>query len=281
MSDVHLIAVPYDSGIRGWRMGAGPVHLLESGLENRLRAAGHRVETHWIEAPADPPPVEIRTAFQLAADLAGVVRQARSAGALPIVLAGNCATAMGTLAGLSDVEPGIVWLDAHADLNTPETTRSGFLDGMALAIATGRCWEQMAGTIPGFRPIHDDTVCLIGTRDFDPAESEHLLRSETPVLSVVDYPQWLSPTLESFRTRTDAVYLHIDLDVLDPSEGRANAFAVDGGLLLREVLHVIETIRETIPIAAVALTAYDPSCDADGRIRAAAEAIVIELSRGA
>jgi arginase len=273
----HLIAVPYDSGIRGWRMGAGPIHLLESGLADHLRAGGRTVQTQWIEAPADPPPVEIRTAFQLAADVADAVRQARAAGALPVVLAGNCATAMGTLAGLSDADPAVVWLDAHADLNTPETTRSGFLDGMALAIATGRCWEQMAAAIPGFRPIPDDNVCLIGTRDLDPAESEHLLRSETPALSVDYYPEQLGPTLESLRARTDSVYLHIDLDVLDPSEGRANGFAVDGGLLLRDVLNVIEPIRETLPIAAVALTAYDPSCDGDGRIRAAAQAILIGL----
>lgn len=281
MTDVHLIAVPWDSGIRGWRLGAGPIHLLEGGLESRLRAAGHTVQTRWIEAPADPPPVEIRTAFQLAGYVADAVRQARSAGALPLILAGNCATAMGTLAGLSDAEPGVVWLDAHADLNTPETTRSGFLDGMALAIATGRCWEQMAATIPGFRPIPDDNVCLIGTRDFDPAELKLLRRSEITVLSAADYLEELPGTLKSLRTHTNAVYLHIDLDVLDPSEGRANAFAADYGLSVREVLYVIQTIRRKIPIAAVALTAYDPSCDAADRIPAVADIILYELARGA
>lgn len=277
MSDVRLIAVPYDSGIRGWRMGAGPIHLLESGLESRLRAAGHAVHTQWIEAPADPPPAEIRTTFQIAAGVADAVREARSAGALPIILSGNCSSCIGTLAGLEGAEPAVVWLDAHADLNTPETTRSGFLDGMSLAIATGRCWEQMADAIPRFRPVHDDNVCLIGARDFDPEEAELLSRSDTPVIEANDYLEWLPPTLESLRTRTKSVYLHIDLDVLDPSEGRANEFAVDGGLLVNDVLNVIKAIREMLPIAAVALTAYDASCDVDGRIRTAAEAILIEL----
>ncbi|HEY0015916.1 MAG TPA: arginase family protein [Longimicrobium sp.] len=275
--DVRLIAVPYDSGIRGWRMGAGPAHLLEGGLEAALRARGHTVGTRWIEAPADPPPAEIRTTFQLAASVADAVREARSASAFPVVLAGNCATAMGTLAGLADAEPAVVWLDAHADFNTPDTTRSGFLDGMALAIATGRCWGQMAATLPGFRPVPDHNVCLIGARDLDPAESEYLYHSRTPVLSVVDYPEWLPAALEGLQTRTDAVYLHIDLDVLDPPEGRANAFAADGGLLLSDVLNVIQTIRQTLPIAAVALTAYDPSCDEEGRIRTAAFTILGEV----
>ncbi|HEX6040499.1 arginase family protein [Longimicrobium sp.] len=147
--DIRLIAVPYDSGIRGWRMGAGPDRLLDAGLEEQLRAAGHTVSAERVELAAEAVP-EIRATFDLAARLSERVSAARAAGALPIVLAGNCASALGTLAGLADDEPGIVWLDAHGDFNTPETTRSGMLDGMALAIATGRCWTEMAGTIPGF-----------------------------------------------------------------------------------------------------------------------------------
>lgn len=273
MSDACLIAVPYDSGIRGWRMGAGPDRLLAAGLEDALRASGHAVSAEHVELPAGTTSTEIAATFTLAARLADRVRTARVEGALPIVLAGNCASAIGTLSGLDDAAPAIVWLDAHADLNTPETTRSGFLDGMALAIATGRCWAPMAAAVPGFRPIPDENVCLIGARDLDPAESEYLVYSDTPVLSVVDYPEWLPHTLESLQTRAETVYLHIDLDVLDPSEGRANSFATDGGLLLRDVLEVIETIRGRFQIGAVALTAYDPSCDPDARICAAAEQI--------
>jgi arginase len=274
---VHLIAVPYDSGIRGWRMGAGPTHLLESGLEAHLRARGHAVQTRWIEAPADPPPVEIRTTFQLAASVADAVRQARSANGFPVILAGNCATAMGTLAGLVDADPAVVWLDAHADFNTPDTTRSGFLDGMALAIATGRCWTQMAATIPGFRPIPESRVLLIGTRDIDPAEAALLDASTCTVLPPADIPPRLSGTLDTLRTRAETVYMHIDLDVLDPQEGRANAFAAPGGLLLDQLIGIIQALHRRFQIGAVALTAYDPSCDADARIRSAAEAILNEV----
>jgi arginase len=270
----RLIAVPYDSGARGWRMGAGPDRLLDWGLVDALRAAGHAVSAEHVELPAGAPAAEIAATFALAAQLSDRVRAARAAGALPIVLAGNCASCIGTLSGLDDPAPAVIWLDAHADLNTPETTRSGFLDGMALSIATGRCWQSMAAAVPGFRTIPNDNVCLIGTRDLDEAESEYLAHSDTPVLSVVDYPERLLHALESLRTRTTTVYLHIDLDVLDPSEGRANSFAADGGLLLRDVLEVIETIRARFPIAAVALTAYDPTCDPDGRICTAAKQII-------
>lgn len=274
MSDARLIAVPYDSGIRGWRMGAGPDRLLDAGLEASLRAAGHAVSAQHVELPACAAATENAATFALAARLADHVRAARADGALPIVLAGNCASAIGTLSGLDDAAPAVIWLDAHADLNTPETTRSGFLDGMALAIATGRCWGAMAAAVPGFRPVPDDNVCLIGARNLDPAESEYLVRSDTPVLSVMDYLERFPDALESLRTRADTVYLHIDLDVLDPSEGRANSFAADGGLLLRDVLEVIDTIRGRFEIGAVALTAYDPSCDPNARICTAAESIL-------
>lgn len=272
--DVRLIAVPYDSAIRGWRMGAGPQRLLEGGLESHLRARGHAVETRWIEAPADPPPAEIRTAFQLAASLADAVREARESGALPVILAGNCISSLGTLAGLGTPAPAVIWLDAHADLNTPETTRSGFLDGMSLAIATGRCWTALSATLPGWTPIPDANVCLVGTRDADPPEAELLRASAATVLPPDELAARLSPTLDALRARAESVYLHIDLDVLDPREGRANDFAVPGGLLLPQVRELIAEIRRSFEIGAVALTAYDPTCDPDARIPAATRAIV-------
>lgn len=272
--DVRLIAVPWDSAIRGWRMGAGPLRLLESGLEDHLRARGHAVETRWIEPPADPPPAEIRTAFQLAASIADQVREARASGALPVILAGNCISSLGTLAGLGAPAPAVVWLDAHADFNTPETTRSGFLDGMSLAIATGRCWTALASTLPGWAPIPDANVCLAGTRDIDPPEAELLRASAATVLPPDELAARLSPTLDALRTRAESVNLHVDLDVLDPQEARANAFAVAGGLRLPQVLELIAGIRRRFRIAAVAMTAYDPSCDPGARIPAAARAIL-------
>jgi arginase len=274
---VRLIAVPWDSAIRGWRMGAGPLRLLESGLEDHLRDRGHAVETRWIEAPADPPPAEIRTAFQLAAGIADAVREARTAGAFPVILAGNCISSIGTLAGLGAPAPAIVWLDAHADFNTPKTTSSGFLDGMSLAIATGRCWTALSATLPGFTPIPDANVCLVGTRDVDAPEAELLSDSEARVVQPHYAFLQLAPALDAVRSRADTAYLHIDLDVLDPEEGRANAYASPGGFLLGQVIAVIRSVRQRFQIGAVALTAYDPAGDSDARIPAAARAILDEV----
>ncbi|MBB4638242.1 arginase family protein [Longimicrobium terrae] len=174
--NIHLIAVPYDSAVRGWRMGAGPEALLRSGLEDHLRARGHHVATEIVEAPDDGPATEIRTAFVLAAALRDRVRTAREAGALAVVLAGNCGSALGTVAALAEDEPLVVWMDAHGDLNTPETSRSGFLDGMALAILTGHCWAPMAASLLP-RPVAEDHVLLVGARDLDAGEQALLADS--------------------------------------------------------------------------------------------------------
>lgn len=276
--EIRLIAVPYDSGIRGWRMGAGPDRLLFAGIPDRLREAGHAAAVERIGLPAAQTP-EVRAAFDIAAQISGRVYAARAEGALPIVLAGNCATAIGTLAGLADAEPAVLWLDAHADLNTPETTRSGMLDGMALAIAIGRCWAPLAATIPGFRPVPDARICLIGARDVDDAEAELLRDAAIPTLAPSALTAALSAALDTLATQTDTVYLHVDLDVLDPGEGTVNQFAAADGLRLAQVLELIDAVRSRFRIGAVALTAYDPSYDAEARIPTAAAAILDAVTR--
>lgn len=278
--DIRLIAVPYDSGIRGWRMGAGPERLLDAGLADQLRAAGHAVSAERVELDAEPVP-EVRATFDLAARIGERVSAARAAGALPIVLAGSCASALGTLAGLAEDDPAIVWLDAHGDFNTPETTASGMLDGMALAIATGRCWREMAATIPGFRRVPDRRVWMVGTRDTDAREDELLTGSGIPIIAPRYVSHLMSSELDNLRDLTETVYVHVDLDVLDPSEGTANPFSAPNGLRVDDVVELIGTLRAGLRIGALALTAYDPSCDADGRIPAAALRIVTAAAASA
>src|SRR6187551_1045646 len=179
---IHLIQVPYDSGHRNARMGRGPLHFHEHGAVDRLRAAGHEVAESLIEVPS-PFPTEIGTSFALHRALADTVRGAVTAERFPLILAGNCGSALGTVSGLHSATPhdsspiGVIWLDAHADFNTPDTTTSGFLDGTALATLIGECWHALTGAIPGFRPVSDTDVVLVGARDIDPAEELRLARS--------------------------------------------------------------------------------------------------------
>jgi arginase len=256
-------------------MGAGPERLMESGLIDRLEQAGHEVVPCSICLPSQAFMPEVQAAFELDRRLATCVAEAVAAGALPVILSGNCITSVGTVAGLGEPDLGVIWLDAHGDFNTPETTIGGFLDGMALATLTGRCWTSLAATVPGFLPVSERRVMLFGARDLDPREATELVESEIERLTPDAIGAGLGDNLARRREYTNDIYLHIDLDALDPSEGKANGFVVEGGFTVAAVRQLVEETAGAFRIRAVALTAYDPIQDADGRACEAAIGIVV------
>ena len=273
---IQIIQVPYDSGHKNLRMGNGPAHIVNRGLKKLGQAKIH-IDEVVVE---DSVPLEVGTTFQLARVLAARVREAVDQSHFPLVLAGNCISSLGTLTGLG--EPvGVVWLDAHGDLNTPESTLSGFLDGMALATITGRCWSNLVSTFSGFEPVPDRQVILLGTRDFDPAEQMLLDGSaisliKTPSLRQAGVEAALGPALERICKLTPRIYLHIDLDVLDVSAARVNHFSSPGGLTVAELLQVVRLVGSRSSLAAAAITAYDPAYDEDDKaLNAAVEVIAL------
>lgn len=281
--DIQIFVVPYDSGRLRWRCGIGPEHLLQAGLTAHLHHQGHVVtDVQVLEDSPAYPPAEIRTAFELARRLAVVVRAAHAAGHFSLVLSGNCNTAVGTLSGLTPAGRAIFWFDAHGDYNTPETTTTGFLDGMGLAMATGLCWNRLTATVPGFRPVPPEMTFLLGARDFDLPERALLQHSAVTLVETRDIPADL-PGLLARSSLADTVgYLHLDLDVLDPTVGRANYLPVPNGLSLPQLTAAIAAIRAHVPLHAAALTSYSPEEDHDhGVARAAFAAIDAILGSGA
>jgi arginase len=184
---ITIFAVPYDSGHRALRMGAGPEHLLSNGMEGVLAATGHEEIRSEVLQPTSTVRAEIATAFELCGILAKRVHEATASGRFPLVLSGNCNSTVGVIAGLTGASPkeeevGLIWFDGQADFNTPETTTSGFLDGMELATAVGHYWAQMVGTVPAFRPVREENVVLIGSRGATQAEKERLWAFEVTVV---------------------------------------------------------------------------------------------------
>jgi arginase len=279
--DVGLTLVPYDSARHRERMGAGPSHILSHGLVERLRTAGHAT-THVELAPTPHAWVaEIGTAFDLDRQLAGSVAATVARGAFPLTLAGNCISSVGTLGGLGAGPTGVLWFDAHGDFNTPETTIGGFLDGMALAVATGRCWTTLSATVPGFTPIAEENVVLVGARDLDPAEAELLRASRVQHLPPDAPVARIAAAIEAIASRVRQLYVHVDLDVLDAAEGRANGYVGGPGITLAGLLAAIDAAGARCRIAAGAITAYDPAYDGDGRVCAAAIEIALALAAAA
>jgi len=268
---IRYFTVPYDSGHRSARMGAGPSRLVQE----------LRVEADAIESE-DRFPREIGTAFELYGKLATAIHECVATGDFPVVFSGNCGAINGLAAGLGTADLAVIWFDAHGEFMTPETTTSGFLDGMPLSILTGRCWKSMAATIPWWRPMPFARTMLIGARDYSAGERDELMLHGVPLveplhLTEPNVDRWLSSMALAGATR---VLIHVDLDVLDPRYGRANEFAAEGGLSPDDIIRVIRIARRRFSVAALELASYDPGCDDDGRVAEAGAAIVRATAAG-
>ena len=263
---IVVIAVPYDAGHRSVGVGLGPARLLEAGVANVLRAAGHDVRLVTIELPPDVPRHEIARTIAAARVLAAEMKTARRNDELPIVLAGNCSSAIGTLAGCPR-DTAVVWFDAHADLNTAETTTTGMLDGLALSMVTGRALCGMTASVDGFTPLDLGRVTLVGARDLDPAEAALLSGGTVPMVAVDSAAGGVGQRLREMGSPPPPVYVHLDLDVIDPAHARANQYAAPGGLAPAVLMRTLGAIVATAPLYALAITAYDPVWDRDGRMR--------------
>ena len=178
--DTHILLVPYDSAQRSVRMGAGPEHWVQRGLAAPIQETGRNVEIELIESTRSFQ-AEIATAFDLHRSLAAHVQEAHRQGAFPLVLSGNCNSALGTCAGSDPADLGVIWLDAHDDFATPATPQSGFLDGMGLATLAGQGWERLVASIPGYRPIDEMRILHVGGR-----EIAQITQSKATVIPAAD-----------------------------------------------------------------------------------------------
>jgi arginase len=272
---IALIQAPYHLGHEDVGMGAGPLRL-ESDMVAALGASGHDVEVVRVRRE-DGETNEIGASFEVVRRVAVAVAAAVERGAFPLVLSGNCMSSIGVVAGVRR-DVGVVWLDAHADFNTPESSLSGFQDGMGLAILTGTGWRALRETIPGYRSVAEENVVLVGVRDVDQLEQERL---DSSAVTVVAPGEGSEGALDGLAGSVEGIYLHVDLDVLDPSEGRANEHAAPGGLAAADVERVVAAVGERAPIRGAAVTAYDPAADPEGSIPGIAAAIAARIAAAA
>lgn len=182
-------------------------------------------------------------------------------GERPVSFAGDCCTTIGVLAGLrrGGLEPVLVWLDAHGDFNTPETSPSGFLGGMPLAILVGRGDLTLPEAL-GLEPLAESRVVLTDARDLDPPERAALEASE--VLHLDDPESLLSEELPP-----GPLWVHLDTDVVDPRDSPAHNYAAPGGRRSGELVAILGELASRRQVAAVSLSAWNPALDPDGRSR--------------
>ena len=277
---VELIVVPYDSALRETRMGRGPNALLRAGAAERL--AGQRTDVHVTEVePESEFQAEIATSIELQRGVRRGVEAAVAAGRRPITLSGNCNTGVvGSLAAHGAEPVGLFWLDAHSDAETPETTTSGFLDGMGLAMAMRCCWaakldEVGCWTLPGQR------TALVGAREISDAAGRLLREHGVAIVSPEEARAGsLDHALDQLGSAgARRVHLHVDLDVLDSQlVGPANSYALPDGVTQAQLIELVETILGRFELASGSVASYDPDCDRSGKVAAAGLEVISRMA---
>src|SRR5262249_53110435 len=258
-----------------WGYALGPRAFLEAGLLERLRAAGHEVggEPVWIELPqADRTRDTVTNLGRIAARTAHAVRTGLRAGDLVLVLEGDCTHAVGPIGALAqeDGSAGVVWFDAHGDLNTMTTTGSGYIGGMPYAVALGwdlDDWRLAAGLEP---PVRAEAAALIGTSDLDAAEIEALHTHPILHLAVGDLLEpgvagRVQQRLAAPASGANAWYVHLDLDVGGPQESPGGLTPAPFWAPRAHLIEAVGAATRAAPVKVASLAVYNPVGDRDGR----------------
>ena len=255
---VAVIGAPLDLGQDRRGVDMGPSAIRYAGLERRIEELGREC-ADWGNAPTPVAEAETEGDEELrfleqikatCAEVAALVRRAGEDKYLPLVLGGDHSVALGTLAGLRRDGPGgVLWLDAHGDLNTPETSLTGNVHGMVLAAALGLggvSFEHVAWTLPAVDPAR---VALVGVRSLDEAERTLLRDLGAAVYTMSDLDRLgVEHAMREALAHIDGpgfVHVSLDMDVVDPSAAPGVGTPVRGGLTYREAHLAMELVAES------------------------------------
>jgi arginase len=277
MRDIAIIGTPVDLGAGRRGVDMGPSAIRYAGLKERLEALGHRVRdlgnvpvplAEQIELPAPGERLRYLDALvkvnrALAQQVAAVVAE----GSFPLVLGGDHSLAIGSVGGLARGRRiGMIWVDAHADFNTAETTPSGNIHGMSVAALTGRGHPALAGLHGSAPVLRDADVAMVGIRDVDGLERLALRDSGIHVFTMHDVDRrGLATVMEDAISRvtaeTDGFHVSFDMDALDPSEAPGVGTPVLGGVFYREAHLAMELVSESGKLIGLDLVEVNPILD--------------------
>ncbi len=273
---IDLIGVPIDLGADRRGVDMGPSAIRYAQLQFQLEKLGYSVEdTGNLEAPiaeqcriTEPRLKYIDCIVPMMHHVAGVVSTSVQAGHLPLVLGGDHSVSVGSIRGAArDQKVGVIWIDAHGDFNTPETTPSGNIHGMPLAALCGlgdsrlvKLWEQPVPVVDPRR------VAIVGARDLDSGEKVNLRQVDVMVMGMEQIDRLgmfhaMEEAIERVSHDVDGIYLSLDMDALDPRHAPGVGTPVTGGLTYREAHLACEMIAETGKLVGLDLVEVNPILD--------------------
>lgn len=280
--DIAIIGAPMDLGSSRRGVDMGPSALRFALLAERLRLMGHRVEDlgnvlvphreTLSNEPTDLLPAIIVACRDLANRTAATVRR----GFFPLVLGGDHSLAAGSVAGVATAfaergeRIGVIWLDAHADLNTPESSASGNVHGMPLAHLIGEGDSRLAGIAVPSPAVSAANVAIVGLRDLDPPEREHIREWGIAAFPMRDVDERglravMADAMHAACDGTAGFYLSVDADWVDPGEAPGVGTPVRGGATFREAHLAMELAHDSGKLLGLDFVEVNPILDIHNR----------------
>lgn len=276
---LNVLGAPLDLGVSKLGVDMGPTALRYAGIFDAFAFAGFEyVDAGDLEVvrnfaldhlpPREREKAKLAEIIRVSGVLAERVKNSRLRGELPVILGGDHSTAIGAIAGAAAAceRLGVLWLDAHPDANTPQTSPSGNIHGMPLAVSLGHGLPELvncAGFAPKVRP---EDVCIVGARDIDPGEAQFLRQHKIRHFTTYDIQNAglhtvMEAALEAVSRRTDAVYVSFDTDVIEGAEAPGAGILSRGGLSYREISYVMQFIGQNLEFAAMDVIEVNPLLD--------------------
>jgi arginase len=293
--DIDILGVPLDMGADRRGVDMGPSAIRYAHLQQGLEELGYTVEDKGnVDVPIaemcrinEPKLKYIDCIVPMARRVAGAVATSVQGGRLPLVLGGDHSIALGSIRGAAKHKKlGLLWIDAHADFNTDETTPSGNIHGMPLAALCGLGDRRLVQLWDELVPVVDPkNVVVLGARDLDAGEKKNLYEAGVTVLSLEQIDRTgmyaaVSQAIEQISRDTDGIYLSFDVDSLDPRHAPGVGTPVSGGLTYREAHLACEMVAETGKLAGMDMVEVNPILDVQNQTaHLAVELILSALGR--
>lgn len=291
--NVSIIGVPCDYGQQRRGVDMGPSAIRYAGLQERLKMVGHHVEdegniqvlSHQHEQQDDERLLNLEEVIQVNTALAQRVQEVIEKNRTPLVLGGDHSIAIGTLAGLSMKYKnlGVIWFDAHADLNTPETTPSGNIHGMPLATSMGLGHERLTTILHNEPKIKAQNIVIIGGRSIDAGERILIKERGIKIYTMHEIDRLgmtyvMEETMAYFKAQQiDGLHLSLDLDALDPLYTPGVGTPVAGGITYRESHLAMEMIQESGMLTSAEFVEVNPILDERNKTADVAVALIGSL----
>lgn len=279
ISKVGVIGVPYNVGWKGPGIEEGARALRDAGLVDELsRVVGEVVDFGDVEVrlpPRDESNPKLLNARQVEAvcrSLAAKVRGTLDRGYFPLIIGGEDSVIMGIIEGFRralDPRIGLIYMDAHGDFNTPETTPSGLIGGMNVAITAGRGPKELVEMFGHSPLLLEENIVLYGTRELDAMEETALAESRVRVykrekIREVGVEKAVKKILRDLESRCDKVYVHVDLDVLDETAMSAQSYPVGDGLSMGEFRETLQGLVRSGRLCGMTIMVFNAAKDPKG-----------------